>query len=923
MKFPASRYFFICCFLFYSIGLYTPSLCNRVRGEEPAEVAPHAVDERLQLTLVAEHPQLVTPTGLTVDSQGRIWVIESNTHFPPEDYAGHPTDRILVFTVDAAGKATGDPAVFADGFTHAMSIIIPAPGQIYLATRKEVLLLTDPDNDLKVNDQKTILKLETEGDYPHNGLAGFAIDPKQRLYIGLGENLGAEYKLIGTDGSSHSGGGEGGSIFQFRLDGSQLVHFSTGFWNPHASCINAEGELFTVDNDPDSRPPCRLLHVTLNSDFGYRFRNGRRGTHPYTAWNGELPGTLPMLAGTGEAPSGIVAYDQGTFPAEYLGTLLVGAWGDHRIDRFTLVLKGSSYTSHAEPIVEGGENFRPVGLALAPDGSLYFTDWVSKEYKVHSQGRLWRLSAKEPTKPASTGAKQPEVETLDQAQLLKTVSELIKDPSAVNSTRVRHLLTAHRALSLFEEPSGEALFSRFAQLYDKHLFNEVILNAATHLSEEELVKRLNQSQTANHAARAGYLVALRIKSPANTSGLKIALYDLDPLVQQTAVRWVGEEKLITLRPDLEKLLTNPHLTSIVFQYILASLERLDREDNTPTAEVPGNQYVLQMLNDKEREPAIRAQALRMLPPYHFGLSEELLTELLQSEDPLLKQETLFTLQQSPHLAPGSVFETELIKQLSDAATPQELKAEILFTLGKITSPSKEARTAVEKFAQRPEYSLQREALRALRGIPDLDAEFPKAYSTQFDKLNKELEANQQNELAEQFGLVYLGPEFPQFMQNGLLARPAELADWKKTAQEQGDAVAGRRVFFHPSGAGCSRCHMVQGRGAEIGPDLSNIARTSVRVKLAESILDPHAEIAPQFTTYTVITDNGKTYNGIHLGETADGKLKLETSGIVNQIPLLEIESITPQNKSIMPDKLIDQITTQEFKDLLSYLESLR
>ena len=40
----------------------------------------------------------------------------------------------------------------------------------------------------------------------------------------------------------------------------------------------------------------RLLHVVEGGDYGYRFRNGRKGTHPFTSWNGELPGTLPMVA---------------------------------------------------------------------------------------------------------------------------------------------------------------------------------------------------------------------------------------------------------------------------------------------------------------------------------------------------------------------------------------------------------------------------------------------------------------------------------------------------------------------------------------------------------------------------------------------------------------------------------------------------
>ena len=78
--------------------------------------------------------------------------------------------------------------------------------------------------------------------------------------------------------------------------------------------------LFAVDNDPDSRPPCRLLHIVEGGDYGYRFRNGRKGVHPFTAWNGELPGTLPMVAGTGEAPCGVLSYEADNLPEDYRGS---------------------------------------------------------------------------------------------------------------------------------------------------------------------------------------------------------------------------------------------------------------------------------------------------------------------------------------------------------------------------------------------------------------------------------------------------------------------------------------------------------------------------------------------------------------------------------------------------------------------------
>ena len=363
-----------------------------------ADAPPRSLDPRVEIGLFAETPQIVTPTDVSVDHLGRVWAIESNTHFAPPGYKGHASDRVLVFYDDDHDGKADRVETFADGFVHAMSLAVRFGDGVYLATRKEVFHLTDTDGDGKMDRRTLLLHLETTADYPHNGLAGFAFDGLGYLYIGLGENRGAAYRLVGTDGRTLSGGGEGGSVFRCRPDGTDLTLWATGFWNPHASCVDAFGRMFTVDNDPDDRPPCRMVHIIPGGDYGYRYRNGRRGIHPFTAWDGELPGTLQMVSGVGEAPCGIVAYESDALPAEYRGSLLVTSWGDHRIDRYRVRPQGTSLTSNAEPIIVGGENFRPVGLALAPDGSLFATDWVLKDYQVHGHGRIWRIAPKGATR---------------------------------------------------------------------------------------------------------------------------------------------------------------------------------------------------------------------------------------------------------------------------------------------------------------------------------------------------------------------------------------------------------------------------------------------------------------------------------------------------------------------------------------------
>ncbi|HZU35892.1 MAG TPA: hypothetical protein VFA18_08290, partial [Gemmataceae bacterium] len=64
---------------------------------------PVSEDPRLVVELVAREPDIVTPTGLTVDEAGRVWVIENNTHERPADYHRYPSDRVRVFELDGRG----------------------------------------------------------------------------------------------------------------------------------------------------------------------------------------------------------------------------------------------------------------------------------------------------------------------------------------------------------------------------------------------------------------------------------------------------------------------------------------------------------------------------------------------------------------------------------------------------------------------------------------------------------------------------------------------------------------------------------------------------------------------------------------------------------------------------------------------------
>jgi putative heme-binding domain-containing protein len=151
-------------------------------------------------------------------------------------------------------------------------------------------------------------------------------------------------------------------------------------------------------------------------------------------------------------------------------------------------------------------------------------------------------------------------------------------------------------------------------------------------------------------------------------------------------------------------------------------------------------------------------------------------------------------------------------------------------------------------------------------------------------------------------------------------RPQTDAQWRLALETRGNAEAGERVFFHPRGPRCFACHRVEGQGSTIGPDLSYLGRSTSREKLIESILAPSKEIAPQFTSWQVVTRDGKVRTGMIVEEGPNSTVTLaDSQGKLEIIHRSQIEERHAVPTSIMPDNLKDLMTVQEFRDLITFL----
>jgi putative membrane-bound dehydrogenase-like protein len=138
----------------------------------------------------------------------------------------------------------------------------------------------------------------------------------------------------------------------------------------------------------------------------------------------------------------------------------------------------------------------------------------------------------------------------------------------------------------------------------------------------------------------------------------------------------------------------------------------------------------------------------------------------------------------------------------------------------------------------------------------------------------------------------------------------------------GDRGRGREVFYGKK-ATCSACHTVRGEGGHVGPDLSTIGAIRSGRDLLESLVFPSASFARGFEPYTITTQGGKVYNGILARETADAIYLYLADRSEVRIARPDIEGIEASRVSIMPQGLEAQVSRQELRDLLAYLQALR
>lgn len=154
---------------------------------------------------------------------------------------------------------------------------------------------------------------------------------------------------------------------------------------------------------------------------------------------------------------------------------------------------------------------------------------------------------------------------------------------------------------------------------------------------------------------------------------------------------------------------------------------------------------------------------------------------------------------------------------------------------------------------------------------------------------------------------------------------------KSAAYPAGNPAHGDKLFH--GFAGCFACHMVNGKGGRLGPDLSNIATARATESLVDSIRNPSRHLAtglientkefPQeYETVMVVTQDGQSLTGVALNEDNFSLQMMDTQQQIHLFEKDKLKSFKKSRESLMPAYDEKALSEQDLHDLLAYLSEV-
>ena len=952
-----------------------------------------------ELQLFASEPMIVNPISVDVDTYGRVWVTEGVNY--RKNVAKPPDNKIKVLE-DTDGDGRADKmTVFTSDLNASMSVCV-AGSKIYVAESPNLYVYEDKNNDLKPDGPRKVLLTGFGGKNHDHGLHGLTLGPDHKLYMTCGDS---GYDVTGPDGKRIQF--KWGGMIRCELDGTNLEQFAVNFRNPFELAVDSFGNVWCSDNDNDGLKSVRICWILEGGNYGWfggpeMITNPDGSFDPIHHWRADKPGFVPYALITGfGSPAGMTFYEGTAFGPQFQNRLVHCDPGPREVRLYTPKrLPGIGFSAGAENIITGKDGyFRPIDPCVAPDGSIYVTDWYDggvggHAYNDPTRGRIYRIVPKErklarDEKPgpyttdedALQALASPNLATayLARERLIARGESTVKllSPYVVNTQPIetpRGRLTKARAMWVLDQLGGAAQGSIVQQLQshqaDFRALAVRILRRHGSKFADDILKLANDAD--GEVRKEVLLAAGALNTPAADAIVLAAYGTYDGrdryLLETLGIASHGREaeyfaKLIpqnepadVRRVSIVRLLHPPEELSYLSKQLAAKQIPAETQEAllAALADLPSVDAGLSIARFVARDdvsPTIRRGALTILKR-NLGSRWQALKTNREFQKAIAATLNDRKVAADALSLIGSARLTQYTNEIGRLISNP---GDVALTLAAIDAAAKLGMTNqqphIAKLLKSDDASLRDGVLQALVTLGDTKTLGALLADKEASGPSKERAVDLLSRTSD--GAIYLlrlidtkklSPRLTGLAIAAAVTHPdvnVRLLYQKyipadklpKTLGQafkpddilklKGDELRGQNIFLRSSAAQCVKCHRVRGRGGDIGPDLTQIGRKFEKRALLETIMNPSAGIAPEYVPYVVETTAGKAIAGFLKEESADRIVIKSIDGTQVTIPRSEIEEITKQTVSLMPELVLQTVTAQDAADLLAFMSGLQ
>jgi putative membrane-bound dehydrogenase-like protein len=417
--------------LFVALSAQTPFLTNSSKpivdtlSESDRRSAKNAVSglkfaPNLSVSLFASEPSITNPTNLDIDHKGRVWISEAFNYRPlaTGNLPREAGDRIMILEDWNQDGIADTSKVFYQGKEiHAPIGICVLGNKVIVSQAPNIWLLTDEDGDDKADKIEAVFT-GVSGEQHDHAIHSFSLGPDGKLYFAMGNE---SKQLMDRHGKPVKD--QFGKVIDFKkyreglllrcdLDFTNVEVLGQNFRNNYEPTVDSYGTIWQSDNDDDGNQAVRMNYVMENGNYGFSDEltgAGWRATRTNVEdslqrrhWHQNDPGTVPNLIHTGAgSPTGLTVYEGNLLPETFRNQLLHCDAGPNVVRAYPVKKDGAGYTATMENLVEGEKDkwFRPTDVAVAPDGSVFISDWYDPVVGGHhmgdaERGRVYRVAPK-------------------------------------------------------------------------------------------------------------------------------------------------------------------------------------------------------------------------------------------------------------------------------------------------------------------------------------------------------------------------------------------------------------------------------------------------------------------------------------------------------------------------------------------------